>query len=70
MFLLKSYKKDPWSRPCCLFIFCRHQFTLAKKQEKFSERDTPFAGSNLRYRLLLELEADIYGKMKMNLTKQ
>lgn len=73
----KIIQKDPWPWPYCIFIFCRHQFTQAKKQEKFLEKDEvltfrhfSFSGSNLRYRSLLELEADIYGKMKLNLTKQ
>lgn len=73
----KIIQKDPWPWPYCIFIFGRHQFTQAKKQEKFLERDEvltsrhcSFSGSNLRRRSLLELEAEIHGKMKLDLTKQ
>lgn len=66
MFLLKSMKR-PLALTDYVFIFCRHQFSQARKQEMLLEgsevltlRHSSLCGPNLKSKSLLELEGDIY----------
>lgn len=75
MFLLKSMKR-PLALTDYEFIFCRHQFSQARKQEMLSERSevltlrhSSLCGSNFKSTSLLELEGDIYGEMEFYLSK-